>query len=209
MKTLFVQLCQSDIRVRFHKSIYKAPQHLIESAQKAIKEMPPGFDKHYLLSHPPKFRKDSPYHWLVGNHFAYSMIRDLEPDELFWAQIYEANAYPDEWVADRSAMDQWDLEGLLKNIKVPSKPLQIKLDRIESGQFCFFCYRDLNLKIALVGPNNAAHVAKRKEKAEEKEKAIIKCPNCDRKIPVTTQQLLAFNNYTLTGAELIPFCASP
>lgn len=203
MKTLFVQLCQSDIRVRFHKSIYKAPQHLIESAKKAIKEMPPGFDKHYLLSHPPKFRKDSPYHWLVGNHFAYSMIRDLEPDELFWAQIYEANAYPDEWVADRSAMDQWDLEGLLKNIKGPSKPVQIKLDRIESGQFCFFCYRDLNLKIALVGPNNAAHVAK------EQKEAIIKCPNCDRKFPVTPQQLLAFNDYTLTGAELIPFCASP
>lgn len=203
MKTLFVQLCQSDIRVRFHKSIYKAPQYLLESAQKAISDMPSSFGKHYLESHPPKFRKGSPYHWLVGNHFTYSMIRDLEPDEQFWALIYEANAYPDEWVAEHSVSDQWDLEGLLKNIKGPSKPGQIKLNRIESGQFCFFCYRDLNVKFALVGPNNAAHVAKTKKAA------IIKCPNCKHKIPVTTQQLLAFNDYTLTGAELIPFCASP
>lgn len=203
MKTLFVQLCQSDIRVRFHKSLYKAPQHLIQRAQKAINEMSPSFAKHYLESHPLKLRKGNPYDWLVGNHFTYIMIKGLEPDELFLAQIYEANAYPDEWVADCSAMDRWDLEGLLKNIKGPSKPVQVKQDRIESGQFCFFCYRDINLKIALVGPNNAAHVAKKKEAA------IIKCPSCDRKIPVTPQQLLAFNNYTLTGAELIPFWASP
>jgi transcription elongation factor Elf1 len=203
VKTLFIQLCQSDIRVRYHKSIYKAPQYLLESAQKAISEMPSSFGKHYLESHPPKFRKNSPYHWLVGNHFTYSMIKVLEPDELFWALIYEANAYPDELVAEHSVSDQWDLEGLLKNNERPSKPVQIKLRRIESGQFCLLCDRDRNMKIALVGPNNAAHVAK------EQKEAIIKCPNCDRKFPVTPQQLLAFNNYTLTGAELIPFCTSP
>lgn len=188
----------SDIGVRIHKSIYKAPQHLIESAQKAIREMPSSFGRHYLESHPPKFRKDGPHHRLVGNHFTYSLIlTDLGPDEQFWALIYEANAYPDEWVADRSAMDQWDLEGLLKNSKVLSKPVQIKLKRIDSGQFCLFCDRAVNMKIALVGPNNAVHCAKANKEA------MIKCPQCCRKFPVTPQQLVAFNSYTLKAEDLM------
>ena len=204
MKIDFIQLRQSDIAIRILPSIYQAPQYLIESGIEVLNKMPASRRMHYLESHPPKFRKGGPYHWLVGNHFTYCMIL-LSPKKPFWALIYEAKDYPDDSIADCSAMDQWDLEGLVKNNKGLSKPTEIKKRRIDSGQYCVFCDSDLNMKIALVGPNNAVHIAKVMKEGKEgkEEEAKLKCPNCGRQFPVTWQQLVAFSNYTLKAEDLI------